>query len=481
MADYYGTSLRDIMGGAQQYNINAQNASIAAQDAEQRRQMNAYRLSRLPVEAGQADWEFEQKKKQAQLMQDFQNEWNLNGPDAAMQKYRGRGVFTPMQELELDRKAQESKAKKAATQGMAREMFPQPAVPAGGPTIANAEQYAPAASQYAIGQSIATGAPDTIEKMYQERFKSERDMAEQAAKDKAEMDRLKAKPVTGATGRKQYIEVYNQAIELGATPEQAKEYALGRIRKESSFAPPQIAKLNEVADALRAKLAITTDPEEQAQLESELASTEAAIVLASSKPVTEIDPTGKKTIKLVTPSGKEIKLGTQEPQAVTEANVTEAQKEIADAELIKNSVASIKPYYKPSFLTYEERGMNWVTNLKEKAGLGDGKAQADLKEYYKFKKKVEQQNFTLRKSITGTAGSEKEFAQIAQAYLNGEMGQSEFEAALEILDENADITIKTNRPRAARTKSYSETPAPKTPPPSGRDIGGGFKVIGVEE
>lgn len=496
MQGAYGPTLRDIFEGAQTYNVNRQNAAINAADAAQRQQMNLMKLQRAPIEAQQADWEFEQKKQVATKMQGFADEARLNGIESAIQKFPE--LLTIPQQIEmraLAAKKAEDAAQKArleeAAAGQASQYVPFTTAPSvNGQTslaaideagrrdmenVAQAEAVARAMPEKSIEQGFALQKQELINQAAAERAR----IAAGGKKGPRGLFDIAA-DVTELTNRKSALEEI--IADVNSAPEEVAsarsqlfgvENALAKARRDAEGVQANPIKIANDANRYRRALALETDPTKRAELQNLVNAADAAAVKAGGAEVTYTDPTGKKMKFMKNlATGEMVELGTENPAEVTEANVTEAQKDIADAERVLLANTTIRKYYKPDFLTFEARGGNWVNNMLEMAKLGDGKAVEARKEFYKFKAAVDQQKLGLRRDITGAAGSKEEFADIVDAYLSGTIGQTEFEAKLDLLDEAQNRTIETNRGRAMRKKDYSAagkptapTVAPPPPPP----------------
>ena len=109
-------------------------------------------------------------------------------------------------------------------------------------------------------------------------------------------------------------------------------------------------------------------------------------------------------------------------------------------------VGKISDSYKREFLTYGGRIQSSVSSLLDKAGVD---ITPEQKQFVKDRKKfvtVVNREFNLyRKLITGAAAAEKELADLKKATINEDLGPLQFEAALEVYQEELQRGLRLKR------------------------------------
>ena len=109
-------------------------------------------------------------------------------------------------------------------------------------------------------------------------------------------------------------------------------------------------------------------------------------------------------------------------------------------------VGEIGQEYKREFLTFQGRIKSSVTSLLDKANIDISPEEIEfVKARKKFVTKVNREFNLYRKLITGAAAAEKELADLKKATINEDLGPVEFEAALEVYQEELQRGLRLKR------------------------------------
>ena len=153
------------------------------------------------------------------------------------------------------------------------------------------------------------------------------------------------------------------------------------------------------------------------------------------------------------PDGRIVNVGTANTKGVN----TALQKQIAGDRVILNDLGSIRKKYNedgPAFLTFKGRAVSELTAFGEKSqGIPivenilkpSNKTREFLRARTSFNNEVEQTFNSYRKLITGAAAAVAELDRLQRTFLSGEMSPTQFEAALDVLEEKTARAIQVRQ------------------------------------
>lgn len=109
---------------------------------------------------------------------------------------------------------------------------------------------------------------------------------------------------------------------------------------------------------------------------------------------------------------------------------TETQKDIVKGVDTLSRLDDIWDSFDPKWLTYQGKGQNWLSTMKEKAGFKTSpEEKAAITGMTNFKNSVNQMTNAYRKEITGAAASEQEIERLKNSLFNTEQSETEFKSA----------------------------------------------------